>query len=88
MTSWITEFSHRLNTQEACNDAVHTKPLLLMCSSDRFKTLEICEKAVEDDVKADHFKMQKMCEDDVEKDLYMLRHVLDPLKHKKCVKRL
>ena len=82
MTSWITEFSHRLNTQEACNDAVHTKPLLLISSSDRFKTLEKCEKAVEDDVKADHFKMQKMCEDDVEKDLYMLRHVLDPLKHK------
>ena len=82
MTSWITEFSHRLNTQEACNDAVQTKPLLLISSSDRFKTLEICEKAVEDDVKADHFKMQKMCEDDVEKDLYMLRHVLDPLKHK------
>ena len=53
-----------------------------MCSSDRFKTLEICEKAVEDEVNADHFKMQKMCEDDVEKDLYMLRHVLDPLKHK------
>ena len=79
MTSWIIAFYHRVNTQETCNDAVRTEPLSLVyvpnryLVPDRFKTQEMCIKAVEvspfqlGDV-PDHYMTLDICIKVVEED--------------------
>ena len=52
MVSWIIAFSNHLNTQETSNYTVHINPLSLACVPDHFKTLEMCERAIEDESEA------------------------------------
>ena len=49
MTSQIIASSHRLNTQEACNEAERREPLSLVYVPNRFKALEICKRSTEDE---------------------------------------
>ena len=55
-----------LNTQEARNESVRWEPLLLVYVPNRFKILEMCQRAVQDEAEAleyipDHFKNKRMC---------------------------
>ena len=81
MTSWIIAFSHRLNTQEACNKVVCTEPFSLVYVPNRFKMQAMCNDAVRSNSAVPHFvpdrfKTQEMCIKAVQVGLFHLSDVL------------
>ena len=66
MISWIVTIPDHLETQEMCDEAVHTEPLSLTYVPDRFKTQGMCNEAVRNKLcmllfVPNYFWTQEMC---------------------------